>query len=76
MLEVYLYFFKDDVDVDVIKDDDPRTRPVVIGQETLIEIDRGQSGLGLSVVGGIDTQLVKIKILFKINIKNKSFFFV
>ncbi|CAF0743296.1 unnamed protein product [Rotaria sordida] len=38
-------------------EDDPRTRPIVVGQETLIEIDRGQSGLGLSVVGGSDTQL-------------------
>jgi hypothetical protein len=37
---------------------DPRTRPIVVGQETLIEIDREQSGLGLSVVGGSDTQLV------------------
>ena len=39
---------------------DPRTRPILIGQETLIEIDRGQSGLGLSVVGGSDTQLVRM----------------
>lgn len=38
---------------------DPRTRSIVIGQETLIEIDREQSGLGLSVVGGSDTQLVR-----------------
>lgn len=37
---------------------DPKTRPILVGQETLIEIDRGQSGLGLSVVGGSDTQLV------------------
>lgn len=37
----------------------PRTRPIVLGQETLIEIDREQSGLGLSVVGGFDTQLVR-----------------
>jgi hypothetical protein len=35
----------------------------VVGQETLIEIDRGQSGLGLSVVGGFDTQLVNYKTL-------------
>ncbi|CAF4646124.1 unnamed protein product [Rotaria sp. Silwood1] len=41
-------------------ENDPRTRPIVIGQETLIEIDRGQSGLGLSVVGGSDTQLSAI----------------
>jgi hypothetical protein len=50
--------------MDIIKEDDPRTRPVVVGQETLIEIDRGQLGLGLSVVGGSDTQLVKLNILF------------
>ncbi|CAF2616811.1 unnamed protein product [Rotaria sp. Silwood2] len=41
-------------------ENDPRTRPIIIGQETLIEIDRGQSGLGLSVVGGSDTQLSAI----------------
>lgn len=41
-----------------MKEDDPRTRSIVVGQETLIEIDRGQLGLGLSVVGGADTQLV------------------
>ena len=45
-------------EIDVINEDDPRARPIVVGQETLIEIDRGQSGLGLSVVGGSDTQLV------------------
>lgn len=39
--------------------DQPRTRSIVVGQETLIEIDREQSGLGLSVVGGSDTQLVR-----------------
>lgn len=38
--------------------DDPRTRPIVTGRETLIEIDREQAGLGLSVVGGSDTQLI------------------
>ena len=45
--------------MDTIKEDDPRTRPIAVGQETLIEIDRGSSGLGLSVVGGSDTQLVR-----------------
>ena len=44
---------------DSSREDDPRTRSIVVGQETCIEIDRGQSGLGLSVVGGSDTQLVK-----------------
>ncbi|CAL8270300.1 unnamed protein product [Arctogadus glacialis] len=36
---------------------DPACRPVLAGQETLIEIHKGSSGLGLSVVGGQDTQL-------------------
>jgi hypothetical protein len=49
--------------MDIMKEDDPRTRPIVVGQETLIEIDRGQLGLGLSVVGGSDTQLVKIELI-------------
>lgn len=44
--------------METIKEDDPRTRSIAVGQETLIEIDRGQAGLGLSVVGGSDTQLV------------------
>ena len=47
-------------EVDPIKDDDPRVRPIIVGQETLIEIERGQSGLGLSVVGVSDTQFVQI----------------
>jgi hypothetical protein len=53
-------------------DDDPRTRSIVIGKETFIEIDREQSGLGLSVVGGSDTQLVNITFLSK-NIRRNSF---
>ena len=44
--------------MDTISEDDPRVRPILVGQETLVEIDRGHSGLGLSVVGGSDTQLV------------------
>jgi hypothetical protein len=68
-------FFSPD-DIDVIKEDDPRTRPILVGQETLIEIDRGQSGLGLSVVGGSDTQLVKIKIFFLFFEDIKNFFFL
>ena len=52
-----MLFYSDEIDV--INEDDPRVRPIVVGQETLIEIDRGQLGLGLSVVGGSDTQLVK-----------------
>jgi hypothetical protein len=45
--------------IEKINLNDPRTRSIVIGQETFIEIDREQAGLGVSVVGGADTQLVK-----------------
>ncbi|XP_035379292.1 inaD-like protein isoform X2 [Electrophorus electricus] len=41
---------------------DPATCPIVPGQETLIEISKGRSGLGLSIVGGKDTQLDAIVI--------------
>ena len=69
-----IVFLEDDVDT--IKEDDPRTRPIVVGQETLIEIDRGQSGLGLSVVGGIDTQLVMTEVFFfELNKKKKIHLF-
>lgn len=37
---------------------DPTCCAVVPGQETLLEICKGRSGLGLSIVGGRDTQLV------------------
>ncbi|CAF4414764.1 unnamed protein product [Rotaria socialis] len=47
-------------DMDTISEDDPRVRSILVGQETLVEIDRGHSGLGLSVVGGSDTQLSAI----------------
>jgi hypothetical protein len=42
-------------------ENDSRTKSIIVGQETLIEIDRGRSGLGVSVVGGADTQLVRKK---------------
>uniref|UniRef100_A0A9J8D629 PATJ crumbs cell polarity complex component n=1 Tax=Cyprinus carpio carpio TaxID=630221 RepID=A0A9J8D629_CYPCA len=41
---------------------DPATCPIVPGQETVIEISKGRSGLGLSIVGGRDTQLDAIVI--------------
>lgn len=41
---------------------EPSSCPVVPGQETLIEICKGRSGLGLSIVGGTDTQLNAIVI--------------
>ena len=36
---------------------DPRTCPVVLGQRTYLEIEKGKTGLGLSIVGGADTLL-------------------
>ncbi|KAL4634849.1 inaD-like protein isoform X1 [Arapaima gigas] len=41
---------------------DPATCPIVPGQDTVIEISKGRSGLGLSIVGGRDTQLDAIVI--------------
>ncbi|XP_063057037.1 inaD-like protein [Engraulis encrasicolus] len=38
-------------------DKDPATCPILPGQDTVIEISKGRSGLGLSIVGGKDTQL-------------------
>lgn len=36
---------------------DPKTAQIRVGEETLVEIERGKMGLGLSIVGGSDTQL-------------------
>lgn len=36
----------------------PRTIPIIPGQECVIEIPKGNTGLGLSIVGGADTLLV------------------
>ncbi|XP_043941477.1 inaD-like protein [Protopterus annectens] len=41
---------------------DPATCPIIPGQETVIEISKGRSGLGLSIVGGRDTPLDAIVI--------------
>ncbi|XP_059840270.1 inaD-like protein isoform X4 [Hypanus sabinus] len=41
---------------------DPATCPIVSGQETVLEISKGRSGLGLSIVGGRDTLLNAIVI--------------
>ncbi|KAM5256425.1 inaD-like protein [Ctenodactylus gundi] len=41
---------------------DPTTCPIVPGQEMVIEIAKGRSGLGLSIVGGRDTPLDAIVI--------------
>lgn len=38
---------------------DPATCPIIPGCETTIEISKGRTGLGLSIVGGCDTLLVK-----------------
>lgn len=39
---------------------DPLTCPILPGNETYLEIDKGRSGLGLSIVGGADTLLRSI----------------
>ncbi|KAH0618551.1 hypothetical protein JD844_017873 [Phrynosoma platyrhinos] len=41
---------------------DPATCPIIPGQEMVIEISKGRSGLGLSIVGGKDTPLDAIVI--------------
>uniref|UniRef100_A0A3B5A8X4 PDZ domain-containing protein n=1 Tax=Stegastes partitus TaxID=144197 RepID=A0A3B5A8X4_9TELE len=46
----------------VVSSSDPSCCVVVPGQETLLEICKGRSGLGLSIVGGRDTQLDAIVI--------------
>ncbi|XP_010222852.1 PREDICTED: inaD-like protein [Tinamus guttatus] len=38
---------------------DPATCPIIPGQEMTIEISKGRSGLGLSIVGGKDTPLLR-----------------
>lgn len=38
---------------------DPATCPIIPGCETTIDISKGRTGLGLSIVGGCDTLLVK-----------------
>ncbi|RNA29355.1 multiple PDZ domain isoform X3 [Brachionus plicatilis] len=40
-----------------ITNDDPKTNSIKVGCETWIEIDRKKTGLGLSIIGGCDTQL-------------------
>ena len=39
-------------------DSNPDTCPITPGKECTIEIQKGKSGLGLSIVGGSDTLLV------------------
>uniref|UniRef100_A0A286XEJ8 Multiple PDZ domain crumbs cell polarity complex component n=1 Tax=Cavia porcellus TaxID=10141 RepID=A0A286XEJ8_CAVPO len=39
---------------------DPATCPIIPGCETTIEISKGRTGLGLSIVGGSDTLLVSV----------------
>lgn len=40
-----------------LKQTEPKTNQIKVGEETWIEIERGKLGLGLSIVGGSDTQL-------------------
>ena len=37
---------------------DPLTCPIIPGRETIIEINKGKAGLGVSIVGGSDSLLV------------------
>lgn len=39
---------------------DPVTCPIIPGCETTIDISKGRTGLGLSIVGGCDTLLVSM----------------
>jgi len=43
---------------------DPASCPIIPGHETTIEINKGKSGLGLSIVGGSDTLLVCTAFLY------------
>ena len=42
---------------------DPASCEILAGRETVIEINKGKSGLGISIVGGSDTLLVSIHAL-------------
>lgn len=44
---------------------DPATCPIIPGCETTIDISKGRTGLGLSIVGGCDTLLVKNIYIYK-----------
>lgn len=46
----------------LISSPNPRTAPIIPGQECVIEIPKGNTGLGLSIVGGADTLLGAIVI--------------
>lgn len=43
---------------------DPVTCPIIPGCETTIDISKGRTGLGLSIVGGCDTLLVSVRIIW------------
>lgn len=53
--------FSDESSTDAEPPGDPLTCPIVPGKETYIEIEKGRTGLGLSIVGGSDTLLVSRK---------------
>lgn len=48
---------------------DPATCPIIPGCETTIDISKGRTGLGLSIVGGCDTLLVGSNINIKIYVQ-------
>ncbi|XP_032757712.1 inaD-like protein isoform X3 [Rattus rattus] len=51
---------------------DPATCPIVPGQEMIIEISKGRSGLGLSIVGGKDTPLPAGSLPTKVGVWEKK----
>jgi len=44
--------------------EDPASCPIIPGRKTTIEINKGKSGLGLSIIGGSDTLLVCVVLRF------------
>lgn len=51
---------------------DPATCPIVPAVETTIEIQKGKTGLGLSIIGGSDTLLVCTATLINLTISLSS----
>ena len=48
--------------------DDAFSREIIPGEETSIKIEKGSNGLGLSIVGGSDTLLVRCHLFLWISI--------
>lgn len=58
----------------IVSAGNPLTAPIISGQECEIEIDKGDVGLGLSIVGGSDTVLVNSLVSKHIHIFLTCFF--